>query len=529
MGEGTTEGNGYDAELRDVAKGGGLGMVGKFGQQLIAVVVGPVTARLLGSAGYGLLALGFSFVDMVDMFLSLGYPSAIVRFGGIYSGEKDRDKLRGLVAGTLMVVVPLGMIVACILFLHPDLLSRYYPKVEGLDGVLRIVVVAMPIKLATAILGPTTIAMRTMRYRVISDLLIRPVNLIIILLLCGLLGWDARGAALAIVLGSVVSLTIYGIGVRRLVGTPRPSDLRHYEGRKITAFALPMLLAQASLFGLFRINGIIGGAYLTASQLGHYQAASRVATFGTFGLNSVAAIIRPVMASMHDDGRMDELRGMYRTGARWVWYLTLPIALVTIFKAPSAMAAFGKSFVEGSDAVTALRLLMAGRISQAAIGNAGSLIAMSGYQWLSAGNNILMAVVNIVLCVILTKRRGIIGLAMASLIATTGVSTLRAFEIWHLHRATAFGRKTLKPLLAALVTWPLLLISFEYWPLDLFVPAILFMLAYVGLVWKLGLEPDDRVITGSISRKLGGIRNKHRKDPRPPTDESVGAPDREDL
>jgi len=372
-------------------------------------------------------------------------------------------------------------------------------------------VVAMPIKLAAAILGPMTIAMRTMKYRVISDLLIRPVNLIIILLLCGLLGWDARGAALAIVIGSVTSLTIYGIGVRRLVGTPRPSDLRHYEARKITGFALPMLLAQVSLFGMFRINGIIGGMWLSAAQVGHYQAASRVAAFGTFGLNSVAAIIRPVMASMHDSRRIDELQDMYRTGARWVWYLTLPIVLVAVFKAPSAMAAFGKSFVEGSDAITALRLLMVGRIAQASVGNAGSLIAMSGYQWLSAGNNIVMAALNIFLCVMLTKRRGVVGLAMASLIATTGISALRAAEVWYLHRVTAFGRKTLKPILAALVTWPLLLIGFEYWPLDLFIPSILFLLAYAGVVWKLGLEPDDRVITDSVSRKLSDFRNKNRK------------------
>ena len=50
------------AFLKDSAVLAGLGMIGKFGQQLLAVVVGPVTARLLGDAGYGLLALGFGFL-----------------------------------------------------------------------------------------------------------------------------------------------------------------------------------------------------------------------------------------------------------------------------------------------------------------------------------------------------------------------------------------------------------------------------------------------------------------------------------
>ncbi len=510
MGDDQNNSEEYAAELRTVAKGGGQGLVGKVGQQLIAVVIGPVTARLLGAGGYGLLDLAFRLVEMLDLFLAIGYPSAIIRFGAIYQGEKEPEKVRGLLAGTLLTALILGVSVGTLLHLRPDIVAQFYPKAEGLDGVVRVVALSMPLKLAVAILGPMTIAMRTMSYRVLADLTIRPVNLAVIILLCVGFGMDARGAAVGVIIGALSNLIIYGIGVRRLVGVPKPADLKHYEARRVTGFALPMLLAQVSVFGLFRINNLIGGRWLSTVQVGQYAAASRIAAFGVFGLNAITAIIRPVLADMHNRGRKQELGEMFQTGTRWVWYMTLPIMLIALFKAPSALAAFGPDFTQ-DDPVTALRILCGGQIAQVSVGNAGSLLAMAGHQWLVAGNNVLMAVLNIVLCVILTQRNGIVGLATASLLSVAGVNLLRGLQLWWLHRISPVNIKGIKPVLAGVLTWPLLLISFEPWPLDLFLPGVLFLLAYAGVVIKLGLEPDDRVITDAVGRRLKGLKPKNRK------------------
>jgi len=526
MGDEVSDGRQYEGELRSVAKGGGLGMIGKVGQQTIAVVIGPVTARLLGAAGYGLLALGFGLIEMLDLFLSLGYPSAIVRYGAIYEGEGDRGKLRGLLAGTLVTAVALGLILATVLWFNPRLVSSFYPQAEGLDQVLRIIALAMPLKLVTAMLSPATIVMRTMAYRVLADLTIRPINLVSILILCWALGMDARGAALAMVIGALISLAIYAWGVGRLIGWPRPGDLKQYEGRKITAFALPMLLGQVSLFGLFRINNLIGGRWLSTDQVGQYQAASRIATFGVFGLNAIDAIIRPVLADMHHRGRQREMGEMFQTGTRWVWYMTLPVMLVAIFKARAAMAAFGPEFVQTAEPADALRILCGSQIAQVSVGNAGSLLSMTGYQWLTAGNNMLMAVLNIALCVVFTRRWGITGLSLASLVSVAGVNVLRGLQLWWAHRLSAFNRKAIKPVIAGAVTWPLLLIGFKAWPLDLFVPSLLFGLAYAGVVLKLGLEEDDRVIVRAMMGRLTGLRRGRGKPAGPPGDRpATGGPD----
>ena len=100
------------------------------------------------------------------------------------------------------------------------------------------------------------------------------------------------------------------------------------------------------------------------------------------------------------------------------------------------------------------------------------MLTMSGYQWLTAANNVALALLNVGLCVALTPIMPVFGLAVAGPVATAGVNIVRALQCIWLLRMTPYTRRAAKPMLAAAVATPLLFISFDSWVLDLIVPGL---------------------------------------------------------
>lgn len=496
----------YNAELRTVAKGGGLGLLGKTANQALALVAGPVTARLIGAGGYGLVQLCASLDDMLRIALSLGLPMSITKFVGIYESEGRRDLSRGAVAGSLTVCVTLAALVALIINLRPGLVTELLYGKPQLGPVLRIMILTVPIGLATGVMIPATIARRTMFYRMVIDLILRPVTLGGVIVLCWFLDYGARGAAIAYVIAGIIAVIIAAVGVKRLVGRLSPRDLRNFQFRKLMSVALPLLLTQLARFGLFRINNLIGGRWLTDEELGKYSAASRIATSGLVGKITMGTMFAPIIASLHHQGRRSELRRMFETTTRWGYHMALPVMAVAVIKAPAVMHLFGAEFV---DAAPALRLLALGQIINTSVGPLPALIGMADLHWLSAMNNALAAGLNITLCILLTPTMRIVGLALAGVAAATVVNVMRVIEAALLLKITPYVWRASKPIVAGLLAAPVLyFVRFDAWMLDLFLPSLLFGATYLLLVRLLGLDPDDDNVLTALRRRLARTEAK---------------------
>ncbi len=489
----------YNRELRAVAKGGGLDLLGQLAQQLIALIAGPVMTRLLGMAGYGLFTVSQRSVEILGLILRLGYPSAIARYVGIYDGEARPEHARAVVTGTLVTSLALGCAASTVVVIWPEEVSILVAHRADMGPVLRMLALALPAMLMASLLAQATVARRTVVYKVAANLLGRFITLAGVIVLCGPLRLGPVGAGFALLVASTAGAAVTLAGVVRVFGGLSFADLRYYDFAQVQLFALPLLLAQLSQFGMYRINPLVGARWLKLAEWGKYGAASRVATLGSFGLTSIGTIFSPIIADLHHRGKMAELREMFQTSARWVYHMTFPVMLIAIFKAKSIMWVFRP---EAVDAAFVLQLLCLGQLVNASVGNAGRALAMSGRQWLVAANNAALAVVNVALCILLTSSYGLFGMALGATVATATVNVVRGAELWYLHRMTAYTRKVVKPLLAAVITCPLLLLKMEpvWW--DLTLPVVAFAIAYVVVVILLGLEDDDREVLAALRRKL---------------------------
>ena len=178
--------------------------------------------------------------------------------------------------------------------------------------------------------------------------------------------------------------------------------------------------ALAGSAGLVQLNGYIDmlllGNFVPPTDLGHYRAALQVAMLASFGyvaLNMLAGQRFARMRKQADTG------GMAAT-ATWLARLGLATALPL----PLILLAFGEqvfAFLFGPDfAVSALPALIvaSGLTFSAAIGMARTLLVMHHFEFLVMRTTLAALALNVVLCLILIPRFGIVGAASANFAAT---------------------------------------------------------------------------------------------------------------
>lgn len=489
----------YNRQIRQVAKGGSVDVLGRIIAKAIGTVGVAVMSRLLGASAYGLYFVAHEVTRLLALVLRLGYASAILRYVGIYDGEKKRRRARAVVTGTVLTSLAATAAIAMVLAIWPQLVTERVYQKPLMTPVLRIIGLRLPAQVMFILLVFATMARGTATYRAIGNVVLHSVMLGSVVVLCGLLGFGAQGAAYA----SLISFTVAGgvalMGLSRLYSAIRFEDLAHYEAGVVTSFSLPLLLGELSQYGLFRVNPVIGGKWLSEADLGKYGVASQVAVGGVFGLTALEQIFSPIMADLHNRGKMEALRDMFSTTTRWAYYFTLPLMVVAVFKARSILHVFGPEFTE---AVPLVQALCIGQLVNISTGPTGNALMMLGHKWLFAIDSITMAVTNIVLCVVLTRWLGVIGLALAGMTATAGVNLLRTFQLWRRYRISGYTMRAIRPVLISIPLLPLLLISLHPWWLDLLIPPSLFLAAFVAAVYLVGLDPDDRQVLEAVRRRL---------------------------
>jgi O-antigen/teichoic acid export membrane protein len=166
-----------------------------------------------------------------------------------------------------------------------------------------------------------------------------------------------------------------------------------------------------------------------------------------------------------EDARGDRrtLDVMLKRVTYWNTSLAIPVFAVLLLLATPLMSIFGTEYARGA---TALAILAAGQLFNAATGPLGQVINMSGRPYLTLVNNAAVAGLNIVACVILIPRYGLTGAAIATTASITLVNLIKLVQVWVLFGINPFRWDTLRALgagalatgvtapVALLVAWP---------------------------------------------------------------------------
>jgi O-antigen/teichoic acid export membrane protein len=489
------------------AKGTGYLAGGTFFAFACRFVIALILARGLGAEGYGLYVLAVSAAALFASVSMLGIDDAMVRYIAILSGRTDRDGLSGTLQLGLIVGVLGGLTMGAGLFVCAGPIADGLFDEPELAPLLRLLAAVVPFLTLSNVLLGTARGFRRMGSAAFAETVVQSVVRMGLVALLAIAGWlHLSTAAIAFGLADVAtSITLIALLNR---GFPLRDALKRgvrRDAREVFRYAIPLWLSGLLRHSRRNIQNVTLGAMSSIANVGIFSIANHVSLVATVTSTSLYVSSRPPMAQLHDAGDREGLARLYATTTRWTLGLNVPFFLVIVLYPEAILGLFGGAFTNGA---TALIIVAFAGLVGAATGTCQGMIDMTGHTRVKLGNAILNTVVLVGGGLLLIPRSGVIGAAVASLIAVATVNVASVLELWILERYLPFDRDWWKPYVAGLgaLGLGLALRSLTGVATDLASAALqgaVVSVAYVGLVLALGLAPDDRLVLGRALGRIG--------------------------
>lgn len=430
------------AEVRQLARGGAINLVGAIGGAVFTFAAFLVAARLHSTAQVGAFTVAVAVFTILRQVAMAGAQVGWTRFlprDAAPHPERLRTSLRvGL--EPLLVVSVLAGVVAW--YLGDDLAALLGNDADAalVSGHLRWMAVALP---PTAVFVALTFATRglgTMTPAAVVDSIGRSG-----LQLAGIAAtaWiGAQWLGLAWALPYVVGLPVLAVWLGRLLrgagarpGLVDPMPLDEARSR-FWRFAGPRGVASTVQVAVLWTDTILLGALAGAAEAGIYSIATRFLVVGSLATGAVLQVSGPRFSQLLGEDDTEGLQATYRTAARWVIWLVWPAYLVLgIFPEP-LLRIFGEQYVVAGPTVTVLAFATC---IAAAAGAVDMVLLMSGRSMLSLGNWTMALVVDVALALVLIPRYGIFGAAIAWAVAIVVVNIVPLLQVRALLRVDPFG------------------------------------------------------------------------------------------
>jgi len=418
-------------------------------EMAVGLLLLPFNLSHLGTSAYGLWVLTTS-VTMYFSVLDLGYSGAAVKFVAQYRAKRDVRALNETLSTTFYVFAAFGVLtylvaiviavfIGRVLHLSPD-------QVHIARLVLLITTVFVALGTACTVFGAVINGFQ--RYDInnvtgtASTIVIAVVNVLVL--------WAGYGLVELVIATTVVRVLTFGIyraNAYRVFPEMRLRfDLfRRDRLKELTSFSIFMALIDWSNKLNYSIDAIVIGIVMGTGPVAVWSVGQRLAEAAQRLTNQLNEVIFPNIVDHSSSERLDRLQRLFLVGTRLTLATVVPISAVLLLMAgPLVRAWVGPDFGGSVIVVQLLALVVVVRV-----GNATSATLLKGADRhrLVAGVNVVTAIVNVSLSVVLAKSMGLAGVAIGTLVPCTvsaffvlfpascsrvGVSVRRAFmeAVW---------------------------------------------------------------------------------------------------
>jgi O-antigen/teichoic acid export membrane protein len=369
-------------------------------------------ARWLGPQEYGTYTYIFTWAQSFALISLLGLDVAILRFVPEYIALEDHAHLQGILKWSRQLSILVGSffmisIAAGYLFFRPT-----SPEILAvLAGTVLIPLLALSELQSQTLRGRQKIA-----WAFFPPLILLPICLVAfanilhqtVPLSFGTLTLGAMAIALLVVLG------VQSGGIRGWFLPTVPPVNTLYETRRWLKISLPLLVNTFFSIILLRMDVLMVGMLMGASEAGIYSVAAKTATIISFPLLATNAIIAPLVASFfarRDKNGLQEVVRWATFGSFWASVL-MGTGLLVI--SGPLLGFFGEPFQQ---ARFPLAILIFGQWINVGFGPVGLLLTLTGYEKNSVRILGWTAGLNIALCLGLIPWLGLLGAAVTSTVS----------------------------------------------------------------------------------------------------------------
>jgi len=387
----------------------------------LAYSLNVLLARWMGVTEYGVYTYVFSWAMLLSTPAGLGLNTAVLRFIPEYRAGEKPGLLLGIARQSRRFTLGAGILIALVGCGVVALIASPAYTVTLMLGLWMVPLIAL-----MYLYQGTSRALRRVVVAFTPPLVMRPLLLIggaFALFL--VYGHVSSRQVLTVALISLLAIVLFQrLAIRRDLSSEAEDVRPERRSREWLGVAAPLLVSSGFGMLITQTGILMVGTIGSPEEVGLYSAALKTAMLIGFIIVAVNTFTAPMLASLHTQGRLDELQRLLSRAAHMMFWPSLGIALVMLGFSGLLLGLFGEEFIA---ARAAMAVLIVGQLVAAGAGTVGQLTDLTGYQRQGAWVRGWSALLTVLLSVVLIPYWGILGAAVAA----TGSLALK--NVW-LHR-----------------------------------------------------------------------------------------------
>jgi O-antigen/teichoic acid export membrane protein len=465
-----------------------------------------VLARVLGPSAFGVYALGRVIVRALGVGALLGLNNGVVRYGATDVGARP-ERVRRVVEKALLLGACSGLVIALGLFASAGFWAGSIFGMADLEGALRAMSWSLPLMSLLAIGAAATRLTLRMGYSVLAEDLLQPAANIVLASLFFLLGGRLLGASVAFSLSFACAALAALVLARRLLAPAARGEVGGVvSSAELLGFSVPTAIAGTLGVYVLWVDRLLLGYFRTPAEVGVYQSVSQLAAILTVLLSAFNAIIGPLAARLHVEGRTRDLEEVFQAGTKWGLYCGLPVYLTMLLGGRDLVVSlFGPAYASG---VSVLVILATGQLVNLATGAVGITLIMTGshHRWMVVTASSLG--VNFLLGLLLVPRYGPLGAALSTAISVcsmnlVGVAMARSRPgVWGYNRR--YWKGVSAALLAAAATWAAVELAGPAGWMHVLVVIVTCCTVFAAALRVFGFDDEDRELLRVLRERARG-------------------------
>ena len=407
-----------EKSLTTVVRGAGIIFFGMIIGNLLGLANQILLGRFLGPGNYGLFNLGISVMMIFCVLPHFGLGSALTQFIPYNIKNNRPDKVKAGIDFSLKFCLIVGVLVSIALFILSDAIATKVFHTPELEVVIKVLCIALPFwAFHNTSLGFIQ-AFKKPEYQAYIENISMKALQISIFVISIFFGYRLLGALFAYICAAIFASGAYiYILYSKLypslnISILNPEQKKESVEKELVSLSWPLFLAGFTFLFMGYTDRILLGIYMTPVDIGIYAAAFAIASLMLFVFSSFSFNFRPLMAEYFAVNDISGMKKVYSSVTKWVFLLTFPAIIYLIFYSRDVIwLIYGEPFTKGS---LALIVLSMGIAMNGLTGLTGEILIAIKKTKLNLLSEIIGAVSNVGLNILLIPKFGIIGAAIGT-------------------------------------------------------------------------------------------------------------------
>ncbi|HUR37297.1 MAG TPA: oligosaccharide flippase family protein, partial [Terriglobales bacterium] len=250
--------------------------------------------------------------------------------------------------------------------------------------------------------------------------------------------------------------------------------------KDIFSFAIPMLTTDLVIIAMHSADALMLGYFYGTTEVGIFRVILPLAMLNRTVMTSFAMLYTPTASRLFARNDIAGINQLYWRTTIWLCALTFPLFAATFaLSTPLTVLFFGERYVEAGPL---LAILAFAYYVDSAFGFNGVTLKVLGCYRRIVTINLLAAVINVAICLLLIPRFGALGAAWGTAISVLIFNVMKQVAMGRVHPIASFAPRyaTYFVLLGAAA---LGLFAVQQAPLHLFLKVVVVTLIAGGILW----------------------------------------------